>query len=65
MRLTRPSLYTSVPVTNESQDLPGKSHSCKNFIRRLCGKFSIVFCVYYVEMSKCRTPNDSDFSDCT
>ena len=26
MRLTRPSLYTSVPVTNESQDLPGKSH---------------------------------------
>ncbi|CAH3198902.1 unnamed protein product [Porites evermanni] len=23
MRLTRPSLYTSVPVTNESQDLPG------------------------------------------
>lgn len=23
MRLTRPSLYTSVPVTNETQDLPG------------------------------------------
>lgn len=25
MRLTRPSLYTSVPVTNESQDLPGSA----------------------------------------
>ncbi|XP_027046406.1 trafficking protein particle complex subunit 13-like [Pocillopora damicornis] len=25
MRLTRPSLFTSVPVTNESQDLPGNT----------------------------------------
>ena len=32
MRLTRPSLYTSVPVTNESQDLPGKPYSVKSQI---------------------------------
>ena len=50
MRLTRPSLYTSVPVTNESQDLPGKSHFLQKFLLADYVESFPLYFAYNVEM---------------